>query len=381
MQINKINIVCAFYLPHIGGVEKYVSHQAKELQKLGFKVDIITSNSEKAGFKEDLGDLRIYRLSSILSLAGGKIPLPYNILQFFKVFRDCFLGNKTITFIHTRFYPLGLLGVLMGKLTGSQVLVVDHSSGYVEFESAALSKVSKIYDHILTFIIKLFMPKFYGVSQACNEWIKNFGITASGVCYNGIDYSEQIVNRIDIKKRHNIGKYIIYIGRLIKEKGVIELIDGFEEFAKEYSDFNLIIAGSGPLESVITQRAKDNSKIIFTGRITPDEVLNYFTDSWVFVNPSNYPEGLPTVLLEAGKCGTAVISTPNGGAKEIVINHKTGILIERGEANLIKNALVELAQNPELRENMAKDLQNLVKDKFDWKIITKEFIFNTLKLK
>ena len=379
MKIKTINIICAYYIPHVGGVEKFVSNQKKELTKLGFQVNIITSNSDNLSFEEN-NNGKIYRLSALDFSPKLPMPLPYNIFQIVKVFTQCFLKRNTLTIIHTRYYPSSLLGTFMGGLVRSKTIVIDHSSGYISFNNKYLDAISKLYEHLMTFIIKLFRPRFYGVSKACNEWLKTFGIKASGVYYNGIDFGYELKETFDVHKKHNIGPYIFYAGRLIKEKGIIELLNGFESFSKVNPDYHLLIAGNGLLANEVDSCAKKNSKIIFLGRLGQDEVFNYIKDAWVFVNPSNYPEGLPTVLLESGKFETAVISTPNGGAKEIIVDRETGILISSGQADLIKEALQLISDNEMLRQKIAKNLYNLVKNQFDWPIITKNFLTNILTL-
>lgn len=374
MEIKKINIFSAFYVPHVGGVEKFTSFQKREFEKLGFKVNIITSNSEGSDFYEQGKDSQIFRLSAIKS----RIPIPYNPFQMFKAWRKSYRGEKSLTIVHTRYYPISLLGVFMGWISRSPTIVLDHSSGYVEVDSPLVTKVLKMYEHITTFIMKLFRPRFFGVSQTCNTWLKNFRITASGVYYNGVDYNYKIPKPIDVQKKHKIGKYIIFSGRFIEEKGIIELLKAFDKFSKNNLGYHLLIAGSGPLEAEIEKHEAKNDHIILLGRLAQDDMYSYIKDSWCLVNPSNYPEGLPTVLLEAGKFGTAVISTPNGGAKEVIVDNETGILISSGKANLIEKALIKLSQDQKLRDEMANNFQQLIKNKFDWSIITKDFVSNNL---
>jgi glycosyltransferase involved in cell wall biosynthesis len=108
--------------------------------------------------------------------------------------------------------------------------------------------------------------------------------------------------------------------------------------------------------------------------------MSLMMQATVLVNPSNYPEGLPTILLEAGLCGLAVISTPAGGAVEIVSDGETGLLIEHGEPVRIAEALQKLDTTPGLREWVARNLQQRIERDFSCVTITERFLFQDMGL-
>lgn len=376
MQNNKnivFNIFSSHYLPHIGGIEVFVENFSRELLNLGYEVNIITSDSEKLGFFKNDNMLNICRLKSI-HLLRKRFPVPYSISEIIFIYKKCFKNKKTCTVINTRFFLTSLLGVFLGKLSDSKIIVIEHGSGHFIYENKLMNFMSHIYEHFISFLISLLKPDFYGVSNSCCEWLKHFNIKAKGVIYNGISFDKEYVKSNLWDERWNNKKIIFYAGRLIEEKGIFELIESFDKFSQINENYIFLIAGSGDLEIRIKENALNSKNKFFLGRLTRNDVFYFLSKTSIFVNPSNYPEGLPTVLLEAGSFSIPIISTPNGGAKEIIINKNTGLLIPHGDVNDIYNSLVWMDENYDEAINMGNNLNIILRQKFDWKIIVNEFL-------
>jgi glycosyltransferase involved in cell wall biosynthesis len=88
---------------------------------------------------------------------------------------------------------------------------------------------------------------------------------------------------------------------------------------------------------------------------------------------SSYPGGgLSTSLLEAMALSNAIIASPYEGAKELIINKETGVLLSSNDPNEIKEALIVLINDEKLRRKLSKNAKEFVKKKFDWKEKVKE---------
>jgi glycosyltransferase involved in cell wall biosynthesis len=103
-----------------------------------------------------------------------------------------------------------------------------------------------------------------------------------------------------------------------------------------------------------------------TGQIAHSEVMKFLRNSDIVVIPSNYPEGLPTLILEAGACSAAVIATNVGGTNEVISNEELGILIEPDNFQQLKDAMEVLIIDKELRESLAKNLNKKIMQDFLW---------------
>lgn len=376
MQNNKkiiFNIFASHYLPHVGGIEVFVENFSRELLDLGYKVNIITSDSEKVGFWEKEKKLNLFRLKSI-HLLKNRFPVPYSIKEIYLIYKKCFKNKETCTVINTRFFLTSILGIFMGKLSNSKIIVIDHGSGHFVYKNKIMNFMSHFYEHFISFIISLFKPDFYGVSNACCDWLKHFDIKSKGVIYNGISFDKKYSKSKLWNEDWNNKKIIFYAGRLIKEKGILELIKSFDKFSQKNKNYILLIAGSGDLENNVKNNFINSENKFFLGRLDRSDVFYFLSKTKIFVNPSNYPEGLPTVLLEAGSFSIPIISTPNGGAKEIIFDKKTGILIPSGNVKNIYQSLVWINKNHKEAVKMGNNLNKILKQKFEWKVIVKNFI-------
>lgn len=369
------NIFSSHYLPHVGGIEAYVAHFSQGLAKQGYKVNIITSNSDHLQFKEKEGNVIVYRMKS-LSLLSNRYPVPYSLYELKTIYKECFKRKSSVTVVNTRYFLTSLLGLLFAAASHNKRLLIEHGSAHITYANPILNTCSHLYEHFMTWILRLFRPDFFGVSQACNEWLKHFGIKAKGVIYNGVDTNFKWDTHLDVRKKYNLrkDKLILYPTRFIKEKGILELIDAFIIFSKRHSGFNLVLAGGGELEDELKAIAKKHTNITFVGRLPKEEVYAIFSESRYFVNPTNYPEGLTTVLLEASSFGLPTITTPNGGAPEIIKHGITGLIIPKGTVGNILKSLEYFEKNPTKARLMGREVEKVIKEKFDWDMIVKTFL-------
>ena len=171
---------------------------------------------------------------------------------------------------------------------------------------------------------------------------------------------------------------ITYVGRIIKEKGVLKLISIFNKLSSKYN-IELNIAGDGPILNQIKEENKDNQSIHILGKLTHEEVMDLLAKTDIFVNPSYFPEGLPTSILEAGLMKCAVVATPMGGTAEILDSDNIG-LICGFEEDEIEEKIVKLLDSKEEREKLGENIHNRVIDEFSWDATAKK-IANTINYK
>ena len=371
-----INIVCSHYPPHLGGVERFAYLQALEFVKRGFNVNVITDDTEKIGFQTQEQGVTVYRLPCFSPLKNNRLPIPSSLFKLWSLFRSCFWGKRHVTLVHTRYFATSLIGVLFSRFTFRQPVLIDHSSAFIDFGPGSWRPVCRCYEWLMTFLVRQSRPRVYGVAQDCNNWLKQLGFKPAGVYYNGIDPQRFQPTPEDVRSRFGLDsqKIVLAVGRLIREKGVMELLAGFARFQENFSNWRLVVIGRGELESELREAAKKYSWLSFIGPQGPEVVAAFMQQSSILVNPSNYPEGLPTVLLEAGLSGLAVIATPQGGSKEVILHGDTGLLIQRGESALIAEALARLAADPDLCKTLGHKLQQHVAARFTVAAITNKFI-------
>jgi glycosyltransferase involved in cell wall biosynthesis len=161
-------------------------------------------------------------------------------------------------------------------------------------------------------------------------------------------------------------KQIIYVGRLSKEKGILELLSKMKELSE---DVHLIIVGNGPEENNVKTASKQEN-IHYLGYLPPEQTIPLIRGSDILIQPSLI-EGISTSILEAMACKTAIIATNVGGNKEIISDKNTGILVEKHSE--ILESILELFSNSQLEESIIQNAFAEVQ-KYNWQKIGKQYL-------
>ncbi len=136
------------------------------------------------------------------------------------------------------------------------------------------------------------------------------------------------------------GGDFLYLGRLSKEKGVTTLLEAM----KRCSGLELRIAGSGPLEAELRERAlRDNAAVRFLGHLSGGDLHDAIRAARAVVVPSEWYENQPFAILEAFALGVPVIGTSIGGIPELVADGETGRLVPPGNPEALAAALARTA--------------------------------------
>ena len=142
--------------------------------------------------------------------------------------------------------------------------------------------------------------------------------------------------------------------------------------SNKYDNLTLTIAGDGPEKEDYEARfRKDN--IHFAGKLNFQQLLDEYAQTDIFLYPPLWPEGLPTSVLEAGLMNCCVIGTPMGGIKEIIQNGENGLLVDT-TMNSLRDAMEEMIQNSELREEYGAALNERIKNHFSWRITAQKVL-------
>lgn len=356
---KSILIFSGYHLPHLGGIERYTDNLAQEFKRMGWDVTIVSSNYDNLAQKEEINGIINYRLP-IYNLFKSRYPIPKINKEYKNIKKELNKKQYDAIIVNTRFHLTSLVGSKYGKKNKIPVFLIEHGSQHLTIDNKILDFFGSIYEHILTMYVKKFVDYYYGVSKEACIWQKHFGIKSNGVWYNSIsDFSKDYKIK---KNEKNIT--ITYAGRILKQKGIIELINAFNKLCNKYDNLSLNIAGDGNLLEEL-KRNNMNEKINFLGKIGFKELCKLYSMTNIFVYAPNWPEGLPTGILEAGLMECAVISSNQGGCKEIITNKLNGIMIDNERE--LQNALELLIDNKSIREEYAKNLKKKIIEQFEWK--------------
>jgi len=169
---------------------------------------------------------------------------------------------------------------------------------------------------------------------------------------------------------------VLFVGAIDNRKGIFKLVDAFVEAKKKEDSLHLVIIGSGPLDKELenyVRLARSDKDIIILSWIDNKDLPGYFANSDIFVYPSQpyggWEEQFGYSIAEASSSGLPVISTKTGSIGDIVIDGKTGVLIDSENIAGLSRAIWELAQDKNLRDTMGYAGREFVTNNFSHQII------------
>ena len=215
---------------------------------------------------------------------------------------------------------------------------------------------------------------------------KNFLITEKIVSSNkstvlhkgsvgGVDvvkfrFNEQ--KRIRLRKQYSVSKntfVFLYLGRVNKDKGIVELIEAFQKIKKNL-DVLLIFVGTIE-DTKLTHLLKNKKKILYFNYTSRPE--DWFSTADILCLPS-HREGFGTVVIEAASCGIPTLCSNIYGLHDAVIDNKTGFFHEVGSIDDIKKKMLYIIKNKKLIKNFGISARKKILTDFEQSIITKKLL-------
>ncbi len=216
---------------------------------------------------------------------------------------------------------------------------------------------------------------------------ENFKILTAPI--SGVDTEKFQPNlESDFRQKYNLESKIIltFAGVFDERKGIKTLLETFLDLSSNKS-LHLIMIGIGPLKSYVKNfiaqnRLEETTTLI--DWLSSEKLAEVFSTSDIFVYPSEpfggWQEQFGYSMAEASACNLPVVSTRTGSIGEVVVDGKSGILVEPGNKRQLAEALLELIAKPDTRKQMGQFGRQYVADKFSHPIVAEKFynFFRTL---
>lgn len=220
-----------------------------------------------------------------------------------------------------------------------------------------------------------------------NELQRLFGLPFEkiNVVSNGINLTNfnGVERDYDFRRKYAADneKIILFMGRLVFEKGVQHLISAMPKILANYNDAKLIIAGKGGMIDELKSQVEYlglGNKVYFTGYLNSKEVCKMYKCADISVFPSTY-EPFGIVALEAMLAGVPAVVSDIGGLNEIVSHGEDGMKSYAGNSNSLADSILSLLYNPQLCDNITKKAKIKVKEQFNWAKIAQDSHFTYQK--
>jgi glycosyltransferase involved in cell wall biosynthesis len=361
----RIVIFASYFWPHVGGLENYTSCLVSNFLIKGIKPVIITCNTNNSPVKEKKNGIEIIRLDC-WHLLKKTLPIPKFNSKNKKLLEDFFQEQCDVIITETRFFPLCFWGTILAKKRKIKQVHIEHGSTHTVSKNPFLTFLFHFYDHTVgQFVIKNARANI-AISRQGLELINHLGGKNAYYIPNSIDITGYSKN-LKPKKPEKI----VFVGRLIEQKGVQDLIKAFIEL--NLKNTKLEIIGNGFYLSKLKKLARKNINIIFKGELNQNQIKKVLESTTIFVNPS-YLEGTPTSVLEAAAARLPIIATDVGGTSEIIANNQTGFLIKPKDIEELKIKIEMLLASRTLQQRFAKNAQQRVKTQFSFRHNIKKII-------
>lgn len=180
------------------------------------------------------------------------------------------------------------------------------------------------------------------------------------------------VNKPEIKKANIINEkyglkkddYILFLGRIVPEKGLHYLIEAYNSIK---TDKKLVIAGGASDTNTyfqeLKEKSKDNKNIIFAGFVQGDELDELYSNAYIYCLPSDL-EGMPLSLLEAMSYGNCCLTSDIDETSQVI--EDKGVTFKKSNVKDLARVLKELCDNKERVKKYKKNAQSYILDKYNW---------------
>ena len=298
-----------------------------------------------------------------------------------------FFKKEKPDIVHTQTPKAGLVGMFAAFLARAPIRIHD-VVGLPLMEKTGLKYYLLFY---VEKVVYLFAHKIYPNSFGLKDYMskkklapeEKMKILANGSS-NGIDpsfFSNELFSdeeRNSLRKKLNIDALdfvFLFIGRLVTDKGINELINAFSILIKKELNVKLLLVGPyendlDPLKYDTIEKIQKTDQIITVGY--KEDVRPYFAISSCFVFPS-YREGFPNVVLEAASMDLPCIVSDINGSNEIIENGFNGIIVPKKNTKALLDAMTEILHNKSLKQLCIENSRTSVSKKF-----SKEIFYDAL---
>ena len=381
----KILMLTWEYPPRIvGGIARVVHDLSKRLIKDGHEVTVITyrDGTNIPAYENDKG-VNVYRVDNYMIRPNNFIDWIMQ-LNFNLISKATEIINKEGGFdvIHAHDWLVAYAAKTLKNSFGIPVVATIHAT--------EAGRNSGIHDDTQRYINDTEWLLTYEATEVIvnsnfmkNDIQRSFGLPFDkiNVIPNGVNLNNFVgIDRdYDFRRQYAMDneKIILYVGRLVYEKGVQHLISAMPKILENYHDSKLVIAGKGGMIDELRAQANSmglNDKVYFTGYLDSKKVQKMYKCADVSVFPSTY-EPFGIVALESMLAGVPTVVSDTGGLGEIIEHGVDGMKSYAGNPNSIADSVLALLYDHQLADNVSKKARQKVKENFNWEKIAQDTHF------
>lgn len=349
----------------------FFTHLIPELKKHGFEIISVSSDGPELERVHEAGGRPI-----VVEMAR-RISIARDLKSLWKMIR-IFRREKPLM-VHSMTHKAGMMCMVAGWLTRVPVRVHTFTGLVFPTATGIKKRVLMATDWLTCACATHVIPEGEGVR---NDLLDNritrkpIRVLGYGNC-RGIDLKKFNPDNDDVKKdakrliKDGVFTFV-FVGRLVGDKGINELVEAFERLNIEIPDTRLLLVGPeepdlDPLKPSTLEKIQSIEAIEAVGN--QKDVRPWLLASDAFVLPS-YREGFPNVVIEAGAMGLPSIVTDVNGSREIVKDGENGVIVPPRDVNALYNAMKEFVERPEWVRAMGEKSRPLVVQRFEQSFVS-----------
>ena len=384
----KILMLTWEYPPRVvGGISRVVYDLSHRLIKDGHDVTVVTYRDGEVPYYEDDKGVKVYRVDNYMIQPNNFIDwilqLNFNMVEKasqiiaeqgkFDVIHahDWLVANAAKTLKHS--FDIPIVATIHATEAGRNSGIREPNQKYINDTEWMLTyEANEVI--VNSNYMKSEVQRLFGLP------FEKINVVPNGVNLNkftGMDRDYTFRRRYAMDNE----KIILFMGRLVYEKGIQYLIEAMPKVLNSYHDAKLVIAGKGGMLDELKAQADYlgiSNKVYFAGYMNGKDVERMYKAADISVFPSTY-EPFGIVALEGMLAERPIVVSDAGGLGEIVEHGVTGMKSYCGNPNSIADSILELLFNPELCDNIVKKAKTKVKENYNWQKIAQDTHFTYQK--
>jgi len=167
---------------------------------------------------------------------------------------------------------------------------------------------------------------------------------------------------------------IVFLSRLVREKGIYELLEAFDHIAPDYADVDLLLAGDGPEKASILQCIEKYApqRVHYVGAVVGEAKAALLQSATIFALPTYAAEGMPIALLEAMGAGKPLLTSRAGGIAHWLSSPESGTMLHHVQCDTIEAALRQMLNDPAACQATGERNRTIAWQRFEARIVTAE---------
>lgn len=351
-------------------LKSFCSGIFEHLKQEGFECMAISSPNTKSGSEgQGMSELEEYgRAEGIHTIAvpmERHISLVSDLKSLWRMYRA--LRQERPDLVHSMTPKAGLMTMVAGWLAGVPRRVHTFTGLVWPTSTGFKRRVLMTTDRITCACATHIIPEGEGVkSDLLNHHITRKPLKVLGYGnVKGIDMS--IFDPAAIEVPAHEGFTFVFVGRIVRDKGINELVAAFDRLHREHADCRLVLVGPSednldPVSPATRSRIEQGDGIEAVGG--QHDVRPFYAAADALVFPS-YREGFPNVVIEAGAMGLPSIVTDINGSREIIIEGENGVIIPSKDEEALYLAMKRFVEHPDDVAAMAANARPLIASRFE----------------